>query len=42
MTRKLESDNEAVLTFMADKTLQARMLMRDADGFENRVAGQWP
>ena len=37
--RKLLEPTVAELTFPASKTLQARLSMRDADGFENRVGG---
>ncbi len=37
--RKLIDPITAELTFPATKTLEARLSMRDADGFENRVGG---
>ena len=39
MNRRRIAGNEAELTFVAEKTLQARLMMRDTDGFENRVGG---
>ncbi|MGN6369671.1 MAG: hypothetical protein ACTHN5_15535, partial [Phycisphaerae bacterium] len=37
--RKLVSPADAEITFPARKTVQARLSMRDTDGFENRVGG---
>ncbi len=38
-TMRLLEPNVAQVTFPAKQTLQVRTLMRDADGFENRVGG---
>ncbi len=39
MGRRLLEPNLAEITFKATKTLQARLMMRDTDTFENRVGG---
>jgi hypothetical protein len=38
-TRRLLEPNVAEVTFTAARSLQARLLMKDADGFENRLGG---
>ena len=38
-SRKLADNNTAEISFTAEKSLQARVLVEDADGFENRVGG---